>query len=222
MYKIETHLHTTHVSKCGWMTAEDLIAGYKAAGYDAVIVTDHYNRTTFDYLGIDTTAPGNKVKPFLEGFYRMAELGEKAGIRVFKGAELRFDESENDYLLFGYRDDLLAEPEDIFRMGIAGFSPIARGQGALLVQAHPYRKKNTPAIARYLDGVEILNQNPRHESHNDRAMEYAQQFGLLGLAGSDCHRMEDIGVSGILTNELPSDSFGMMRLIRSRNFRLME
>ena len=128
MYKIETHLHTKHTSKCGWMTAPELIAGYKAAGYDAIIVTDHYNRTTFDYLGVDTTAPGNKVKPFLEGFYRMAELGEKEGIRVFKGAELRFDESDNDYLLFGYRDDLLAEPEDIFRMGIAGFSPIARGR----------------------------------------------------------------------------------------------
>lgn len=222
MYKIETHLHTKHTSKCGWLTAPELIAGYKAAGYDAIIVTDHYNRTTFDYLGVDTTAPGNKVKPFLEGFYRMAELGEKEGIRVFKGAELRFDESDNDYLMFGYRDDLLAEPEDIFRMGIAGFSPIARGQGALLVQAHPYRKKNTPAIARYLDGVEVQNLNPRHESHNDQALEYARQFGLLGLAGSDCHRMEDIGVTGILTEELPSDSFGMMRLIRSRNFRLMD
>ncbi|MDD6679293.1 MAG: PHP-associated domain-containing protein [Firmicutes bacterium] len=221
MYKIETHLHTMHVSKCGWMTAQELIAGYKAAGYDAVIVTDHYNRTTFDYLGIDTTAPGNKVGPFLDGFHRMEELGEKEGIRVFKGAELRFDESENDYLLFGYRDDLLAEPEEIFRMGIAGFSPIARGQGAILVQAHPYRKKCTPAIACYLDGVETRNCNPRHENNNALAEAYAEQFGLLTLAGSDCHRPEDVAVAGILSAELPGDSFGMARLIRSRRYTLM-
>ena len=222
MYKIEPHLHTKHTSKCGWMTAQELIAGYKAAGYDAIIVTDHYNRTTFDYLGVDTTAPGSKVKPFLEGFYRMAELGEKAGIRVFKGAELRFDECDNDYLLFGYRDDLLAEPEDIFRMGIAGFSPIARGQGAVLVQAHPYRKKCTPAIACYLDGVEVINAHPRHDSHNDRAQAYAEEFGLIRLAGSDCHQTPDIARSGILSDTLPADTFELADLIRSGNYTLIE
>ena len=110
MHKIETHLHTKIVSKCGWLSPEELIAGYKAAGYDAIVVTDHYNRTTFEYLGIDTRAPGDKVGAFLDGYRRMAELGEREGIRVFKGAELRFDESENDYLLYGYADDLLADP----------------------------------------------------------------------------------------------------------------
>lgn len=221
MYKIETHLHTTYSSKCGWLEAEALIAGYKAAGYHGIIVTDHYNRTTFEYLGIDLTSGQDKVRPFLEGYYRMAEAGEKAGIRVFQGAELRFDECENDYLLYGYRNDLLADPESIFRMGIAAFSPIARGQGAVLIQAHPYRKKCTPAIACYLDGVEVRNRNPRHENHNAWAEEYARQFGLLPLAGSDCHRTEDIAVSGILTTELPGDSMAMARLIRDRRYTLM-
>lgn len=222
VYRIETHLHTSHVSKCGWLTAEELIAGYKAAGYDAIVVTDHYNRTTFEYLNLDTRGPGDKVGPFLEGYRRLAELGEREGIRVFKGAEVRFDECENDYLLYGFSDCLLEEPEDIFRMSITEFAPIARGQGAVLVQAHPYRKKCTPAIACYLDGLEVCNRNPRHENHNDLAKAYAEQFGLLGLAGSDCHRAEDIAVSGILTTELPGDSFSMARLIRSRRYQLIE
>lgn len=221
MYKIETHLHTNHSSKCGWLDAAALAKGYRAAGYDAVIVTDHYNRITFDYLGIDPTAPGEKVRPFLTGFRRMAEEGEKLGLHVFRGAELRFDESENDYLLYGYPDELLADPESVFRMGIAAFAPIARAAGAIIVQAHPYRGKCTPAIACYLDGVEVRNMNPRNENHNDRAEEYARQFGLLMLAGSDCHRTEDIGLSGILTQEMPSDSLSMARLIRSRRYTLM-
>lgn len=222
MYKIETHMHTRYSSKCGWLDADTLAEGYKAAGYDAVIVTDHYNRTTFDHLRVDLHSDVDKVAAFLTGYRRMVEAGEKVGLKVFRGAEVRFDESDNDYLLYGWRDELLADPETVFTMGIAAFSPIARGQGALIVQAHPYRKKCTPAIACYLDGVEVQNLNPRHENNNARAVEYAQQFGLLGLAGSDCHRKEDIGVTGILTKELPSDSFGMMRLIRSRNFQLME
>lgn len=220
MYRIETHLHTTHTSKCGHLEARELIAGYKAAGYDAIIVTDHFNRITFRYLGIDPAAPGDRIGAFLEGYRRMAEEGAKAGIRVFKGAELRFDECENDYLIYGWRDDLLSEPDQVFRMGIAAFAPMARSQGALIVQAHPYRQGCTPAIACYLDGIEVINTNPRHESYNARAREYADAFGLLATAGSDCHRTEDIGRAGILCPHLPDDSMHMARLIRSRNYTL--
>ena len=221
MYKVETHLHTTHVSQCGHMRAAEIVQAYKAAGYSALIVTDHYNRTTFDYLGIDPAAPGDKIGAFLDGFRRVREEGAKVGLRVFKGAELRFDESENDYLLYGWRDDLLAEPDQIFRMGIAAFAPLARSQGALLIQAHPYRAGCTPAIACYLDGVEVLNSNPRHESYNARAAEYAAQFGLIATSGSDCHRPEDVGLAGIEMEKLPSDSMQMSRMLRSRNYRLL-
>lgn len=221
MHKIEPHLHTTYVSRCGRLEAAEIVSGYKAAGYSALIVTDHYNRTTFDYLGVDPAGAGDRIGAFLEGYRRVREEGEKQGIRVFKGAELRFDESENDYLLYGWRDELLADPEAIFRMGVAAFSPIARGQGALLIQAHPYRHGCTPAIARYLDGVEVYNANPRHDSRDHLAREYAREFGLIATAGSDCHRTEDIARSGILTERLPSDSMEMMRLLRSRNFTLL-
>ena len=146
MHKIETHLHTTYSSRCGWLEAEAIVSAYKAAGYSALIVTDHYNRTTFDYLGFDPAGPGDRIGAFLEGYRRVKEEGKKQGLRVFKGAELRFDECENDYLLYGFRDDLLAEPDEIFRMGIAAFAPVARAQGALIIQAHPYRHGCTPAI----------------------------------------------------------------------------
>lgn len=222
MYKIETHLHTTHSSRCGWLDAQTLIAGYKEAGYRGIIVTDHYNRTTFDYLHVDLKSDENKVQRFLDGYHRMKEEGAKVGIQVYKGAELRFDESDNDYLLYGYHNDLLADPDMIFRMGIAAFAPIARAQGAIIIQAHPYRRKCTPAISCYLDGVEVRNTSPRHENHNERAVEYARDFGLIATCGSDCHRLEDIGKGGIWTNEVPSDNRGMARLIRSRAFSLIE
>jgi len=219
---IETHLHTTHTSKCGWLKAEELVPRYKQAGYDGIIVTDHFNRTTFDYLKIDLHDPRvDKVAAFLSGYSHMTAAAEGTGIRIYRGAELRFDESDNDYLLYGYTDELLANPEAIFKMGIAAFAPIARGQGALIIQAHPYRAKCTPAIACYLDGVEVANVNGRHPNFNARAEEYAQQFGLIRTCGSDCHRLEDIALGGIVTSELPSDSFGMMRLIRSRNYQLI-
>ncbi len=218
MYKIETHLHTKHTSKCGWLWAEDLAAGYQAAGYSAIAVTDHYNRTTFEYLNVDLGSDADKLDAFLTGYYRMQEACAKRGITVYRGAELRFDECDNDYLLYDWPDELLREPEEIFRMGIAAFAPLARQAGALLIQAHPYRKGCTPAIACYLDGVEVKNLNPRHENFNARAEEYASQFHLLRTCGSDCHRTEDIAAGGILSRTLPADTKAFAALLRSGDF----
>ena len=39
----------------------------------------------------------------------------------------------------------------------------------------------------------MLNANPRHDSHNDRALAYAQAHGLLMTAGSDVHQVGDAG-----------------------------
>ena len=164
-YRIETHLHTNHTSKCGWLDAAALAEGYAQAGYAAVAVTDHYNRDTFEYLDLDTTSPGDVMSHFLDGFRRMEAECARRGLKVYKGAELRFDECCNDYLLYNCPDELLARPEEVFRMGIAAFAPLAREAGALLVQAHPYRKKCTPAFACYLDGVEVCNLNPRPPAH---------------------------------------------------------
>lgn len=222
MYKIETHLHTTYISRCGWLGAQALARAYAAAGYAAICVTDHYNRECFDYAEIDLTAPGSKADAFLLGYRRLKREAALHGILVYEGAELRFDESENDYLLYGFHHDLIADPDALIRGGLAAFAPKCRADGALLVQAHPFRKKCTPAPAAYLDGVEVLNLNPRHDSRNDQARAYAEQHGLLLTAGSDCHRPGDEGVSGILSETLPRDGFEFAALLRSGRYTLIE
>lgn len=221
MYRIETHLHTKHSSGCGWLSAAEVAEAYRQAGYAALAVTDHYNRDTFQHLNMDTTAPGDHVGAFLTGYRLLKEECDKRGLLLYKGAELRFDECCNDYLLYNYPDELLSDPEKVFHMGIAAFAPLAREAGALLVQAHPYRKKCTPAFACYLDGVEVLNLNPRHDSRNDRAEEYAALHQLLRTGGSDCHRIEDVGAGGILSETLPEDTAAFVQLLRSGNYTII-
>lgn len=221
MYKIEPHLHTTYISKCGWLGAAPLIKFYKEAGYSAICVTDHYNRTCFDYANIDLLSEGDKIEAFLEGFRRLKKEGEAQGIKVYEGAELRFDENDNDYLFYGFHHELLADPETTIREGLAAFAPKYRADGALLVQAHPFRKKCHPAEAQYLDGMEVLNLNPRHENYNDQAKAYAEEHHLIMSAGSDCHRMEDIARTGILAESLPEDSFEFAELLRSGKYTII-
>lgn len=221
MYRIETHLHTAYGSRCGWLGATALLHAYAAAGYDAICVTEHYSRTGFDYADIDLTTPGSKTEAFLLGCRRLQRDAKKYGILIYEGAELRFDGSDNDYLLYGFPHDLLADPDKIIREGLAAFAPKCREAGALLIQAHPYRKTCTPAPPEYIEGIEVLNCNPRHESNNDLAYAYAQAHGLLMTAGSDCHRPGDEGITGIVSEVLPQDGFAFAALLRSGNYTLI-
>ena len=201
MYKIEPHLHTNHVSKCAWLPADALAGLYHAAGYHAVAVTDHYNMDTWDYLGIDPKDPADVMPRFLDGFHRMQEAAARFGLTVYLGAELRFYENDNDYLLYGFDPALLAHPHEIMSMGAVAFSDLIRGTDAVLIQAHPFRAGCIPLAPCFLDGIEIYNASPRHlhHGHNDRALALAAAQGpaFIRTAGSDCHRTEDVGRSGI-------------------------
>lgn len=221
MYRIETHLHTAYISKCGWLGAAAIADAYAKAGYAAVCVTDHYNRTAFDYADIDLTNNNSKTEEFLLGYRRLKCEAKQHGILVYEGAELRFDGSDNDYLLYGFHHELLANPDRVMNQGLEAFYSQCHADGAFLVQAHPFRKKCTPVPAQYLDGVEVLNCNPRHENRNDLAYAYAKEHGLLMTAGSDCHRPEDVGTSGIFSSNLPADSFEFAELLRSGNYELI-
>ena len=48
-----------------------------------------------------------------------------------------------------------------------------------------------------LDGVEVMNGNPRHNSHNEDAASFCRANGLVGLSGSDFHEWEDLAIGGL-------------------------
>lgn len=221
MYKIETHLHTRYSSGCSELDETYLIPEYLKKGFLGLAITDHYNRDTFIEKGIDLSAPGDKLTPFLEGYYRMKEAGEKEGMRIYRGAEIRFDESDNDYLIYDYPDDLLADPEAVISMGLEAFSALSRAAGAILIQAHPFRNRCVPADPRFLDGVEIRNVHPHHDSRNHLAEVFGKECGGIQLCGSDCHHPNHQGLGGILSETLPADDAAFARLLRSGAFRLI-
>lgn len=222
MYKIETHLHTNHVSKCGWLDAETLAAAYAEAGYAGIAVTDHYNDDTWSYIECDIETPGSKVEKFLDSFYKMQQACAKYNIVVYMGAELRFRENENDYLFYGFDKEVLARPNDIQQMGIVSFSKKHRNESNLLIQAHPFRGKCVPVDPYLIDGLETYNGNPRHQSRNDYAVEYADHFkNMIRSSGSDCHRTEDIARAGIACETLPKDTAEFVKMMRSGKYELV-
>ena len=222
MYKIETHLHTGLCSSCGRLDTQTILEGYAAAGYHAITVTDHFSRYNFERQPWSTNRQEWNPDLFLEGYYQLKDQAAAFGMKVYRGAEVRFDGSRNDYLLYNYPMEFLEDPEGFFTMTLEDFYPLCQKAGALIVQAHPFREPCIPSDIRYLDGVEVMNMHPRHDSQNHLAWKMARQDPrLIPLCGSDCHQLPDIGAGGILSDTLPEDENALAQLLKSQKFSLI-
>ena len=194
--KIDLHVHTSEISGCAHLTAEEMIRMYAEAGYDAVVVTNHFtshNRRRFEKAGIDL------VDAYKACYEKAKTYGEQYGVKVFSGYELRFDQNDNDYLVYGMSFEDAREYDKLFAMTPREFSAFANERGILFYQAHPFRNGMTVVRPQYLFGIEAKNGNPRHDSRNEIAKSWAERFGLHMIGGSDFHESEDIAISGIET-----------------------
>jgi hypothetical protein len=197
-WKVETHAHTAEVSLCGKMPAAQMVRAVKDAGYDAVIVTDHYTPEFFEQ---HRTGPGfaARLAEYHAGYEAACKEGERVGLAVFPALEVRISSGPEDYLIYG------VTPEELESLGCLAFLNLeelikkVRGtKDGLLLQAHPFREYLTCQAPEMMDGVEVCNANPRHDSHNDRALAFAKEHGLLMTAGSDVHQVGDAGSAGVI------------------------
>ena len=42
-FKLDIHVHTSETSSCGQVSAQEAVRLYEQAGYDGIIITDHYH-----------------------------------------------------------------------------------------------------------------------------------------------------------------------------------
>ena len=203
-YKIDTHVHTAEVSSCGKVPAAEVARLYKQQNYDAIIITDHYYSGYFDSLF--SVRWEDKVDAYLQG-YRIAKAeGQKIGLKVLLGIEMRFDIHPNDYLIYGLDEEFLYKNPEMFRMTLPEFTAFKKGKGLAVFQAHPFRARMEIEKNEYLDGIEVMNGNPRHDSNNCRAYKHALSNNLRMLSGSDFHQVPDLASGGLFMEEMPADS----------------
>ena len=183
MYKYETHLHTSPVSGCAIAGVEETLKYYKDLEYDGIFITNHFP----DADNSDRTYE-EKVNFYFSDYEKALELSENIGIKVFCGVETTY--GGTDFLVYGLdKEWFLAHPE-IMNMKQSDKLTIMRENGALIVQAHPFREAfyidHIRLFPRQVDGVEIMNAN-RPDEENNLAKIYCEHYGLIKFAGSDNH-----------------------------------
>jgi len=212
-FKYDTHVHTSEVSYCAKVSAKETVKMHKDSGYHGIVITDHYYDSYF--IGLGDLTWNEKIDCYLEGYNIALNEGKKLGLKVILGMEIRFLENANDYLVYGIDEKYLRNHKELYKLSLKEFRELTIGENILIFQAHPFRPKMITAPVELLDGIEVYNGNPRHNSNNDLAYEYALKNRLRMLSGSDFHRSEGLATGGIIVSESIDNSHELSDIIRN-------
>ncbi len=181
---IDLHNHTYPKSDDSFMSPDELVDAARLAGLDGVCITEHDDFWSWEDA---------------------AELTRRHGILVLPGSEINTDAGH--VLVFGLRR---------YRFGMhkpAFLRAEADSLGAVLIAAHPYRRRfleepaSDPMVRsemleravndtqlRLFDAVEA-NNGRGSENENRFAHDLNRILGFPGVAGSDAHRIHQVGTA---------------------------
>lgn len=212
--RIELHAHSNPASGCSEVPADELVKTFCNAGYDAIAITNHL-------ISNEEHAPTKEfaIEKFKKDLYLAQETGEKLGIKVYAGAELRFyKHSDNDYLFYGYTVDELPDIFDYLNTDLETFVKEYKKDSSLLLQAHPFRNGMIRMNTDLLDAVEAFNMHQNHNSRVAVAAKYAAEHGKIMTVGSDYHHPGFDGISATRTKILPKDEAELISIIKNDDF----
>lgn len=183
---VDLHIHTS-ISPCGRQHPEEVIKVAKEKGLSVICLTDHF-----------TTKVSHYIKEGLQ----------ENGLLVFIGLE--YSAPEGDFVL------LAPELKDLPR-GLKAKEVLEEVHrlGGIAIWAHPYRWGNIPEeellVSGLVDAIEVLNgrTSPRE---NAEARDLARSYGLPGVAGSDAHCLDELG---LVANETETKIKTLLDLIEA-------
>ncbi len=213
-YRIELHAHTSGASLCSQISPEIMANKYAELGYDGIVITNHF-------IYHDKTDKKEYIDKYLNDYELTKNYGEKLGLTVLLGAEIRFTENVNDYLLYGVDTDMLYYIYDLLPYGVENFRREFKSEKSIFLQAHPFRDNMTAVDGKLLDGVEVFNMHPGHNSRIGLASRYAMENKLdIITAGTDYHNPGRDGLAALRCKVLPNDSFAVATILKSRDYLL--
>ena len=156
MYKYETHLHTSPVSRCARVSVEENLEFYKRAGYDGVFITNHFLDGN---LNCEKNLPyEERIEFYFSDYEEGLGIGKELGIKVFLGVEISY--AGTDFLIYGLDKEWYLNHPEIMKMRKSVELAYMMENGAFIIQAHPFRDKMREVPPECIDGIETFNMQP--------------------------------------------------------------
>ena len=224
MYKYEIHAHTSDCDRDAHLSARELVHLYKEAGYDGMVITDHYIERFYTLWfpeDVEGLSHEQQVERWLRGFYIAREEGEKIGFTVLPGSEVRFDNHPNDYLVYGLHEDFFYTVPRLNQLNDVKELLALLPKEVCVVQAHPFRNGMVVEDPRGIFGVEVFN-GGTEKIRNDLAKKFAEHYQMPMTSGSDVHEMERLARGGIMTARRIQTPEDLVSVLKTGDYFLIE
>ena len=221
-FLVQLHLHTSDTSKCGHVTGAELARACKEAGYDMIVITDHFFNAN---IGCDRDLPwAEKVDYLFRGYRSAKEEGDKIGLIVLKGWETFTNGPE--YLTYGLDEEFLLKNPDIHKVSNAEYLRRVNEASGFVIHAHPFRKASyIPDFypdAESVEAFEVCNFSHRDPAFDVQAKKLARRHNLIECAGSDSHTADGIGGGAMRFPRPLKDSADLIAALRAREGEVVE
>jgi len=193
VFRVDMHVHSSYSSD-GLIKPAELVKEAARKGLNGMALTDHNS-----IGGLDEAKETARMIPgfiFIPGI----EISTKKG----------------HILAFGVKD----APRR--RMPVDETVEWIIAAGGLPVAGHPYRSFTGIGERRVrgakFAAVEVLNaRSPRYK--NEKARKLCEELGLGMTAGSDCHRLRELGRAYTIAENVTGGADGLLEMIRKRRTR---
>ena len=219
MYLYETHVHTNPVSACAKVSVEEMLKAYKKEGYAGVFMTDHFIDGNLN-LEVRAKPYEERIEFYFSAYEEGKAVGDEIGIDVFCGIEMSY--GGTDFLVYGIDKEWCLAHKDMDKMKKSELLKLMMSEGALIIQAHPFREAayidHIRLFPRSIHGVEIDNAC-RTPLENKMAKLYADHYGLLPFAGADNHMGADrTRLSGLRFSERIVDEVDFINRVLEEDY----
>ena len=191
---IDLHVHEALHSPCACMTLEDAVESARYHGLDGICITDH------DSMEIQNDA---------------ADYLRTLDFPVFVGVEV--GTMHGDIIALGLSS--LPEAKPFYCMPTQDFINHVNAEGGFCFAAHPFR--HWTRDGRFLDsvqglhGIEIYNGGNTRPKSNDMARQACRRLGLISVAGSDAHEVDDLGAYAMWFPDPIADTAALVTALKA-------
>jgi hypothetical protein len=220
--KFEMHAHTKENDICVNMTADKIVEAYKGAGYDGIVITNHFFGLSLEWYKDELAGSGQRgiIDYYLKGYKVAKAAGDAIGMIVLMGLELRFDGTINDYLVYGLDEDFLYDAPLLNTLTLDSFLEILP-VGAVVYQAHPFRNNMSITDPKKLYGIEVFNGGTSGD-RNDFAMAWADKYNLKKISGSDFHAIEHLARGGVIFENAIANTDDLVKELKAGSYTLIQ
>ena len=204
---IDLHVHTNKYSKCSSLAPDEAILRAKERGLDGICLVEH-------------NAIWSKEE--------LEQLSARHKYLVLRGMEV--DTGYGHILVFGL-DSYSKEMRDIERL-----RTIVEKKGGLMIAAHPFRTPIYPQggygdwqlslpveqgvrrrVFSLVDGIEVFNSRSK-PNEGLLALKISQFLQLKTVAGSDAHKVPEVGASATVFTDTIKDEEEFVMALNNDNY----